>query len=55
VHSVAGDRSVKEIAESLDLNPRTIANHQSAIEQKLGAETAIQLLKIAAHLGLEPI
>jgi hypothetical protein len=42
------------IAESMDLNPKTIADHQSAIKQKLGAETAIQLLKIAAQLGLEP-
>jgi two-component system, NarL family, invasion response regulator UvrY len=45
-------RSIKEIAESMDLNPKTIANHQSAIKQKLGADTAIQLLKIAAKLGL---
>jgi two-component system invasion response regulator UvrY len=45
-------RSIKEIAESMELTPKTIANHQSAIKQKLGADTAIQLLKIAAKLGL---
>jgi two-component system, NarL family, invasion response regulator UvrY len=51
---LAQGRSVKEIAESMVLNPKTVANHQSAIKQKLGAETAIQLLRIAQQLGLEP-
>ncbi len=51
---LAQGRSVKEIAESMGLNPKTVANHQSAIKQKLGADTAIQLLKRAAQLGLEP-
>lgn len=51
---LAQGRSVREIAESMALNPKTIANHQSAIKQKLSADTAIQLLKIAAQLGLEP-
>jgi two-component system, NarL family, invasion response regulator UvrY len=45
--------SVKEIAQSMGLNPKTIANHQSAIKQKLGADTAIQLFRKAAELGLE--
>jgi len=45
--------SIKEIAQSMALNPKTIANHQSAIKQKLGAETALQLLRIAGTLGLE--
>ena len=45
--------SVKDIAESLGLNSKTVANHQSAIRQKLGAETAVQLLRAAEKLGLE--
>jgi DNA-binding NarL/FixJ family response regulator len=45
--------SVKEIAESMGLNPKTVANHQSTIKQKMGADTAIQLLKMATQLGLE--
>ena len=45
--------SIKEIAESMGLNPKTVANHQSAIKQKLGADTAIQLLRKAGQLGLE--
>lgn len=46
--------SIREIAESMGLNPKTVANHQSAIKQKLGADTAIQLLRKANQLGLEP-
>ncbi len=51
---LAQGRSVKEIAHSMGLNPKTVANHQSAIKQKLGADTAIQLLKKAAQMGLDP-
>jgi len=46
--------SVRDIAQSMGLNPKTIANHQSAIKQKLGADTAVQLLRIAESLGLDP-
>ena len=46
-------KSVKEIAQAMGLNPKTISNHQSAIKQKLGADTAIQLFKKAAQMGLE--
>jgi two-component system, NarL family, invasion response regulator UvrY len=51
---LAKGRSIKEIAETMGLNPKTVANHQSAIKQKLGADTAIQLLRKANQLGLEP-
>ncbi len=44
--------SVRDIAQSMGLNPKTIANHQSAIKQKLGADTAVQLVRIAESLGL---
>jgi DNA-binding CsgD family transcriptional regulator len=33
---------------------KTVANHQTAIKQKLGADTAIQLLSKAVELGLAP-
>jgi two-component system, NarL family, invasion response regulator UvrY len=46
-------QSVRQIAQVLGLNPKTIANHQSAIKQKLGAETAVQLYQKASQLGLE--
>ena len=40
----------REIAESLGLTPKTVANHQSAIKQKLNAETAIQLARIGSEI-----
>jgi two-component system invasion response regulator UvrY len=50
---LAQGHSIKEIAESMGLNPKTVSNHQTAIKQKLGADTAIQLFKKATQLGLE--
>jgi hypothetical protein len=35
------------------MNAKTAANYQSAIRQKLGADTAIQLLRKADQLGLD--
>ncbi len=46
-------QSVRQIAQTMGLNAKTIANHQSAIKQKLGAETAVQLCQKASELGLE--
>jgi two-component system, NarL family, invasion response regulator UvrY len=51
---LAQGQSIKEIAHSLGLNAKTVANHQSVIKQKLGAESAIQLLTKAGQLGLVP-
>ena len=50
---LARGRTVREIAESMGLNAKTIANYQSAIKQKLGADTAVQLLRKATQLGLD--
>lgn len=41
---------VREIAEAMGLNPKTVANHQSAIKQKLGVETAVQLARVGQEL-----
>ncbi len=46
--------TVADIARQLGLNQKTIANHQSAVKQKLGAESAAQLVRIAMRLGLVP-
>jgi two-component system invasion response regulator UvrY len=46
-------QTVREVAESMGLNPKTVANHQSAIRQKLEADTAIELLRKANELGLD--
>lgn len=53
LRQLAQGQSIKEIAHSMGLSPKTVANHQSAIKQKLGADTAIQLLKKVNELGLE--
>ena len=44
--------SLGAIAERLGLSYKTVANHQSAIRHKLGAETALQLLQIAGRMGI---
>jgi two-component system, NarL family, invasion response regulator UvrY len=43
---------VEEIGERLGLSPKTAANHQSSIKQKLGATSALQLMLIAQRFGL---
>jgi two-component system invasion response regulator UvrY len=43
---------VEEIGERLGLSPKTAANHQTSIKQKLGATSALQLILIAQQFGL---
>jgi two-component system invasion response regulator UvrY len=43
---------IEEIGERLGLSPKTAANHQSSIKQKLGASSALQLILIAQQYGL---
>jgi two-component system, NarL family, invasion response regulator UvrY len=50
---LAQGQSIEQIAKCMSLNSKTVANHQSAIKKKLGADTAIQLLKRASQLGLD--
>jgi DNA-binding NarL/FixJ family response regulator len=45
-------QSIRDIAQSMGINPKTVSNHQSVIRQKLGAESAVQLLSIAKKMGL---
>jgi len=52
---LARGQSIDQIAQALSLHSKTVANHQSALKKKLGATTAIQLLKRAAELGLARI
>jgi two-component system invasion response regulator UvrY len=44
--------TVKRIGETLGLSEKTVANHQSAIREKLGARNGVQLARVAAELGL---
>lgn len=46
--------SLGDIAKQLCRNQKTVANHQSAIKQKLGAENTAQLVRIAMQIGLVP-
>ena len=48
---VAGD-TIAVIAEKLQLSYKTVANHQSAIRQKLGVETSAQLVQVAQRNGV---
>jgi DNA-binding NarL/FixJ family response regulator len=50
---VAGDTLVT-IGEKLQLSYKTVANHQSAIRQKLGVETHAQLIQVAQRNGVLP-
>jgi DNA-binding NarL/FixJ family response regulator len=43
---------MEEIGKRLGLSPKTAANHQSSIKQKLGATSALQLMLIAQRFGL---
>jgi two-component system, NarL family, invasion response regulator UvrY len=43
---------IEAIAVRLGLSPKTAANHQSSIKQKLGAGSALQLILIAQQFGL---
>jgi DNA-binding NarL/FixJ family response regulator len=45
-------RSLREIAATLGISVKTAANHQSAIRQKLGVDSAVKLLQVATRLGL---
>lgn len=48
---VAGD-TLAVIAERLQLSYKTVANLQSAIRQKLGVHTHVQLLRVATQYGI---
>jgi two-component system invasion response regulator UvrY len=50
---LAQGHSIEEIAGSMGLSTKTVANHQSAIKQKRGAGTGIELSRRANQLGLE--
>jgi DNA-binding NarL/FixJ family response regulator len=49
---LAEGRSVADIARVLSLSPKTIANYQSLIKQKLDADTSAQIVWIALRSGV---
>jgi DNA-binding NarL/FixJ family response regulator len=44
--------TLAHIARQLGLSEKTIANHQSVIRRKFGADNGVQLAQVAARLGL---
>jgi two-component system, NarL family, invasion response regulator UvrY len=46
--------SLPDVAASMNLSEKTVANYQTLIRQKLGARNATQLLHAAARLGIGP-
>lgn len=44
--------TVRAIGEKLGLSEKTVANHQSAIREKLGARNSAQLARLAAEIGV---
>jgi DNA-binding NarL/FixJ family response regulator len=49
---LAAGHSIADIARSLSLSHKTIANYQSAIKQKLEADTSAQMVWIALRRGI---
>lgn len=49
---LAHGHTLVDIAQTLFLNHKTVANHQSMIKQKLGCENSAQLVLIAIKTGL---
>ena len=45
--------ALSEIGQQLGVSPKTVANQQWSIKQKLGASSALQLILIARELGLD--
>jgi len=45
--------TLPSIAEKLGVSQKTVANHQSAIRQKFGADNGVQLARMASKLGLQ--
>jgi DNA-binding NarL/FixJ family response regulator len=44
--------SVEEISRQLRLSPKTVANYQTLVRQKLGVGNAVELLRYAREHGL---
>lgn len=49
---LAEGRPVSQVAELLDLSPRSVANYQTQIKHKLGVETTAALVHLALRHGL---
>jgi DNA-binding NarL/FixJ family response regulator len=50
---LAHGQALSEIAVRLGVSAKTVANYQTSIREKLGAESALQLLVAARDLGFD--
>jgi two-component system, NarL family, invasion response regulator UvrY len=50
--SMLAGRSAAEIAKTLDLSGKTISHYHTAIKQKLGVSTDVELVRIALRYNL---
>jgi two-component system invasion response regulator UvrY len=48
----AEGKSVNEIAELLNVSPKTIGHHNTSVKQKLGLANSAELTRLAIRLGL---
>ena len=48
----ADGKSVNEIAELLNVSPKTVGHHYTSVKQKLGAANAAELTRLAIRLGV---
>jgi DNA-binding NarL/FixJ family response regulator len=49
---LVGGVTLQDIASTMNLSEKTVANYQTLIRQKLGARNAAQLVRVAARLGV---
>ena len=52
VRLIAAGRTMAEIADALDVSYKTIANNCTQLKHKLGARSAMDLMRIALDMGL---
>jgi two-component system invasion response regulator UvrY len=48
----AEGKSVNEIAEMLNVSPKTIGHHNTSVKQKLGLANSAELTRLAIRMGL---
>ena len=46
------EMSVNDIAELLNVSPKTVGHHNTRLKQKLGASNSAELTRLAIRLGL---
>jgi len=49
---LANGRTLAEVAGLLNLSGKTVANYQTSIREKLGADNTFQVMRLAIERGL---